>query len=240
MYIIPAAPPKSLTGETAFYNYLLIVDVYSKIPNFYGMERFSTEEVMDKLDMFQGRFGKIDKFILWDLDRVSVDTGTQFTSTEFHDECQTRGVWITLASPEHHKMDGNVKGTQRTLCTITHSLIVHTIFLGTYIHFMLIYTEDHIFQVLSIKELINKAGELATPFKLATGTKPSTSHLNLLFCPCVVQKATAHVGKKALNMRHQAQNYFSDISVGIPQHQKGYLVYVPHKLKIVSSRNFFK
>ena len=34
------------------------------------------------------------------------------------------------------------------------------------------------------------------PFKLATGTKPSVSHLRGLFCPCVVRKAMAHVDKK--------------------------------------------
>ena len=62
------------------------------------------------------------------------------------------------------------------------------------------------------------------PFKLATVTKPSVSHLRVLFCPCVVQKATARIDKKALNMRHQAQKGFGVIFFGIPQHQKEYLV----------------
>ena len=57
----------------------------------------------------------------------------------------------------------------------------------------------------------------------------------MLFFPCVVQKATEHVDKKALNMRHQAQKGFRGIFVGIPQHQKGYLVYVPNTRKIISS-----
>ena len=47
------------------------------------MEKITTEEVMDKLDMFQSRFGKIDQFGWWDLERILVDAGTQFTSTEF-------------------------------------------------------------------------------------------------------------------------------------------------------------
>ena len=57
----------------------------------------------------------------------------------------------------------------------------------------------------------------------------------MLFCPCVVRKATAHVGTKALDIRHQAQKGFRGIFVGIPQHQKGYLVYVPSSRKIISS-----
>ena len=32
---------------------------------------------------------------------ISADPGTKFTSTELQDECQTRGVQITLAATEH-------------------------------------------------------------------------------------------------------------------------------------------
>ena len=67
--------------------------------------------------------------------------------------------------------------------------------------------------------------------------KTSIFHLRILFCTCVLQKTTAHVGTKALIMRHQSQKGFRSIFVGIPQHQKGYIVNVPHKRKIVSSYN---
>ena len=36
-------------------------------------------------------------------------------------------------------------------------------------------------------------------------------------------------------MRHQAQKGFRGIFVGIPEHQKGYIVYVPSTRKIISS-----
>ena len=81
MAIISSTSPKSLTSDTTFSKYLLIVDSYSKIPKRYGMEKITTEEVMDKLDMFQSRFGKIDQFGWWDLEIISADAGTQFTST---------------------------------------------------------------------------------------------------------------------------------------------------------------
>ena len=45
------------------------------------MENIITEEVMDKLDMFQYRSRKIDEFGWWDLEKISADAGTQFTST---------------------------------------------------------------------------------------------------------------------------------------------------------------
>ena len=56
------------------------------------MKKFTTDEVMDKLDMFQSIFGKIDQFGWWYLEIISADAGTKFTSTEFKDECQTREV----------------------------------------------------------------------------------------------------------------------------------------------------
>ena len=99
MDIIPSTAPKSLTIATTFSNYLLIVDAYSKIPKLYGMDNITIEEVMDKLDMFQSRFGKIDQFGWWYLEIISEDAGTQFTSTEFKDEYQTRGVRLMLAAP---------------------------------------------------------------------------------------------------------------------------------------------
>ena len=58
--------------------------------------------------MFQSRFGKIDQFGWWDLERISADAGTQFTLTDFKEECQTCGVHLTLAEPEHQYMNGQV------------------------------------------------------------------------------------------------------------------------------------
>ena len=113
--------------------------------------------------------------------------------------------------------------------------MVHAQFLEAYINFALMYITDHIYLVLPIKDLINEDGNPTTPFKLSTGMKPLVSHLHVLFCPGVGQKVTAHVDKKVLNMRHQAKKGFRGIFVGIPQHQKGYLVYTPSTRKIISS-----
>ena len=79
---------------------------------------------MDKLDMFQYIFGRIDTFIWWYLQIISADEGTQFTSMEFQDKYQTCSVHIFLASPEHQEkertswsdMDNNAYD-----CTITYA-----------------------------------------------------------------------------------------------------------------------
>ena len=113
-------------------------------------------------------------------------------------------------------MKVHVKVTQITLRTITHSLMVHARVLEAYVYFLFMYTTYHIFPLLPIKDLIIEDGDPTTPIKLETGTKPPVSHYCVLFCPCVVRKATTHVDKKAFNLRHQAQKVFHSIFVGIP------------------------
>ena len=80
--------------------------------------------------------------------------------------------------------------------------MLHSRFLEAYIHFSLMYTTDNIFTVLPIKDRINEDGDSTTAQKLATCTKPSVSNLPVLFYPCVVCKATAHVDTKTLYMHH--------------------------------------
>ena len=58
-----------------------------------SMEKIITEVIIDKIYMFQSTFWEIDQFGWWDLERFLADSGTQFTSTEFKEECQTCGVF---------------------------------------------------------------------------------------------------------------------------------------------------
>ena len=125
---------------------------------------------------------------------------------------------MTLAAWEHQKTNRQIKVTRITVRTIAHSIMAHARVLEGCNNFALMYTIDHIFRVLSIKYLIKGDSDPTTPFKLATGTKPSVSHLSVLFCPYVVRKVTAHVDKKALNMRQKSQKGFHGIFVGILQH----------------------
>ena len=48
------------------------------------MENITTEEVMEKLDIFQAIFGKVDEFGWWYTERIQTDAVMQVTSKEFH------------------------------------------------------------------------------------------------------------------------------------------------------------
>ena len=78
-------------------------------------------------------------------------------------------------------MNVQVQVTWRTLHTVAHALMVHARVLEVYVHFSLLYTTNHIFLVLTIKDIINEDGDRTTPHKLETGTRPSVSHLRVLF-----------------------------------------------------------
>ena len=88
---------------------------------------------------------------------------------------------MTLAALEHQLMNRQFEVTWRTLCTIAHSLMVHARVSEEYIRFKITYTTDNTFPVPPIKNMMNEDGDPTTPFKLATGTKPSVLHLRMLF-----------------------------------------------------------
>ena len=52
MYIITSTAPKVLTSDTTSNKNLVTIDTHSKISKFYGVEKITTEEIMDELDMF--------------------------------------------------------------------------------------------------------------------------------------------------------------------------------------------
>ena len=76
---------------------------------------------------------------------------------------------MILRSSDHQGINEKVEVTWRTLRTIAHYLMVHARVSEAYIHFALMYTTDHIFLVLPIKDMINKDSDPTTPYKLATG-----------------------------------------------------------------------
>ena len=88
---------------------------------------------------------------------------------------------MTLADLEHQEINEQVEVTWITLRTIVYSYMVHPRVSVAFIRSALMYTTYIILPVLPIKDMINEDGDLTTPFKLVTGTKPSVSHIRMLF-----------------------------------------------------------
>ena len=75
------------------------------------MVNITTEEVMDKIDIFQARFGKLDEFSWWDIERVKIESCTQFTSKEFQEGISVHGSQLALAPRHHQEMNACVEVT---------------------------------------------------------------------------------------------------------------------------------
>ena len=65
------------------------------------MENITTEEVVEKIDMFQARFGKVYGFGWWYMAKIQTDDDMQFTSKEFQEDIYVRGVRLALSAPDH-------------------------------------------------------------------------------------------------------------------------------------------
>ena len=114
--------------------------------------------------------------------------------------------------------------------------MMHARVLGEYIYFALIYKTGIIFPDLPIKHLVNHDGVPTTPHKLAAGTNLQYQTYVFIFS-FVLQKATSRIDTKELNIFHQSEKGFGGIFVGIPQYQKGNLIYVPGTQKIFYSHD---
>ena len=66
---------------------------------------------MYKLEKFQSRFGKVDEFGWWDLERMKTDAGTKFNLKQFKEVMSMHGIRLTLAAPDHHEMNGKFEVT---------------------------------------------------------------------------------------------------------------------------------
>ena len=70
---------------------------------------------MDKIYMFQARFGKVDEFGWWDIEIIQTDAGKQFTSEEFQERLSVHGLRLALSAPYHQKVNDQFEVTWQTL-----------------------------------------------------------------------------------------------------------------------------
>ena len=70
---------------------------------------------MEKLDMLQAIFGKVNDFGWCGLERIQTDTGKQFTPNTFQEGLYVRGVQLTSTAPNHQETNGKLKERWREI-----------------------------------------------------------------------------------------------------------------------------
>ncbi|MGH7973946.1 MAG: hypothetical protein ACREBR_00370 [bacterium] len=151
--IIPNAASLSLTPRTYFSHYLLCVCRYSRQPYMHGMQHLTTQGVLEGLQAFAVRFGRIDEVGYLDFERIQSDAGPQFTSEEFKHEALSAGIRLTIAAPRHQEQNTYCERTWQTIRTIAQKLLLHARVGPQYNHHALMYATDHIFPVIPWKNL---------------------------------------------------------------------------------------
>jgi len=205
-----------LTKTSTFPFYLLIVDVYSRYANIYGLPTKSKKWVIDALTRFQADYGHMGNYGFLDIARIHADSGSQFTSDEFRQHCWNAGINLSLAAPKKQYQNHLAERSWQTINTMARSLLVHARLPDSFMFHTLLHS-CHIFNVLPVKGLYLN-NHVSTPYELFHGEKPKIGHFRVFGCPVTAKKwssTQSSAGK-------QTQRGIRGIFVGFADNQKGY------------------
>jgi hypothetical protein len=93
----------------------------------------------------------------------------------------------------------------------------------------------HVFNVLSLKDLVTSDGIITTPYELFVGSKPKVTHFRVFGCPCIAKKWTISVDGKPEDNSKSTQRGIIEIHLGFSPTQKGRLLYIPSTRQIIIS-----
>lgn len=107
----PAAPMErihvDIAGPCNDKYYFVIVDAFSKWPEIFQTSRITTSEIIEKLNSVFARYGNPKHIVS--------DNGTQFTSAEFTNFLQSRGINHYRTAPYHPQSNGQAERFVDTL-----------------------------------------------------------------------------------------------------------------------------
>jgi hypothetical protein len=225
-----AVSPHGLTHATTFPNYLIIVDGYSRYTKFYGLAHKSSMDIIAALKKFQADHSFLKEFSHIDIEKIRADAGGEFDSRLFTEHCMNAGIRLLLAAPKKQYQNHLAERTWQTVASIARSLLVHAHLPDTFWFQALCYAA-HIFNVIPVRGLKNKAEIPATPHELFHGVKPSILPFRVFGCPSVIKRWTADERSNG----KQTERGMRGIFIGFDDNKKGFLFYMPGSCNIVNS-----
>jgi hypothetical protein len=137
-----------------------------------------------------------------------------------------------LAAPKRQDNNHLAERSWQTIHRMARSMLVHARLPDKY-HFHAIRYATSVFNVLPVKNLYNKEGEICSPFELFTGNKPTIAHLRVFGCPVVAKRSVISID--GLATKHCTEKGIRGIFIGLPANQKGYLIFLPGSRTIACS-----
>ena len=158
------------------------------------------------------------------LKTIRTDAGSGFTSKEFQDMCNERGIKFSFAAPRHQEMNGLAERSWRSIRDLAFAMMNHAHVGDEFFDFAL----DHAWKVYNCLPVrgLSHHGQPATPFEMFYGVKPSLKRFRVLFCPCIMAIGDKNVDR-VRSRKNTPERGMRGIHVGIANRTAGWLVYVP-------------
>jgi hypothetical protein len=236
MDIIPTPRMRALSVSSAYPASLLVVDAYTRYSMWIGLPATSTENIIEALQHFfartrsQGRTSQVNY--------IRTDAGSYFTSAPFATWCRTVNIHLTIAAPHHQEMNSICERQWQTINQLARVCLVHARLPLEYFHFAVLYAVA-IINVLPAKGVNDNTGTPTCPHTLAFGKRPKIGNFRVFGCPAAIKhyttststgKANSDLSSDFTTTPKPLQRAVRGIFIGYPEHQAGWLFYLPNPL----------
>ena len=181
----------------------------------------------EKSDVFE-RFKKFKSLVEKDVNKEIVtlrtDRGGEFTSKDFQDYCEEKGIRRHLTSPYTPQQNGVVERRNRTLMEMTRS-ILKAMSVPNYMWGEAVRNATYLINRVPTRALKNQ-----TPYECLRNRKPSIGHLRIFGC-------IAHAKIDSGKLRKLDDRSIKLVHLGIEPGTKAYRLYNPTSKRIVISRD---
>ena len=236
--VIPTPRMRALSVSTAFTASLLIVDAHSRFSMWIGLPKHDTIHIIEAIQHFITRTHSKGRTTT--VQYIRTDAGSYFTSDEFARWCRHENIHLSIAAPHHQEMNSICERQWQTINQLARVLLVHARLPLEYFHFAVRYAID-IINVLPAKGVNDANGTPTCPHNLAFGVRPKIGNFRVFGCPAAIKRytKTSSNGETASPsdivddfqpMATPLQRAVRGIFIGFPEHQAGWLFYLPNPL----------
>ncbi|WVZ15253.1 hypothetical protein V8G54_012819 [Vigna mungo] len=155
---------------------------------------------------------------------IRSDNGTEYTSKKFNKFCEDTGVEHQLTAPYSPQQNGTAERKNRTIMEMARCLLHDKDLPKKF------WAEAVNTAVFLLNRLPTKALQHRTPFEAWYGYKPELFNLKIFGCLCF--SYIPHIKRDKLDKKAE-----SGIFVGYSLISKAYRIYLPHRNKVIVSRD---
>jgi transposase InsO family protein len=242
---------ESITPDTHFKFYLLVIDVASRFLVPIGINDKKPKTVFEALKTWSTHYGPSESFNFSQLSHIHGDFDAVYCSNVFTRLAAEANIRLSFAAPRHQEQNGICESNWQHVRNLAFALMNQAHVDVPFFHYAL----QHAYKVHSVlphSALTKKDGTVQCPAGVYFGSAVSISDFRVLFCPVVMTYDSVFVSNQRseesnrrqpklqqMNRKNNPQRGMRGIHVGVPTNTKGYLVYVPTMGKVYTSTDVY-